>query len=147
MSITKRLSYPDGFYKTVERVKDCRFVCESCLQNKDGKWVNSPAAFFYTREPHPDTGSRYFALWQSGWSDKWIISDGQIIEEQDITGIVSESGEVIYSRYRHDYVDSYDRSVSIDGGRDYVKTSGKGRTVSLVVREGKLFVKPNQSDF
>lgn len=146
MKIDIRYSFPLTFYKKVESVKNAKFVCESCLKTEKGGWANFAAAFFYQREPH-ENGSHYFALYQNAWSGDLIIANGQVIEEQEITGILAENGEIIYSRYRHDYVDSYDRSVSIDGGRDYVRTTGKGRTVPLVVRQGVLFVKPDQSNF
>jgi hypothetical protein len=49
-----------------------------------------------------------------------IISDG-ISATETFVGIVAENGDIIYSRFRHDYRTSEDKSVSIDGGREYTR--------------------------
>ena len=55
-----------------------------------------------------------------------------------ITGILTNDGEVIVSRYRHDYIvkDGY----IIDGGRDYLKCSGNSLTtfVNVSVEDGEF---------
>jgi hypothetical protein len=51
-----------------------------------------------------------------------MICDAITATQEDIWGVVANDGEVIYSRYRHDYRTSKDGSVMIDGGRDYTKT-------------------------
>lgn len=147
MNIIRELSYPEEFYQRVQEKMDSRFVCESCLKTKDGKWATFPAPFFYSREPHPESGSHYFSIYRHPFSDIWVVTDGSCIEEQEIMGIQADNGDIIYSRYRHDYAMSYDRSVMIDGGRDYIRSNGAGKLIPLVVRTGVLFVKPNSSIF
>jgi hypothetical protein len=60
--------------------------------------------------------------------------------EKTITGVKADNGDVIYSRYRHDYRTSQDESVFIDGGRDYLKTGlyEDDRFVKLNVVKDKL---------
>lgn len=60
--------------------------------------------------------------------------------ENDIAGIVAKNGDVIYSRYRHDYRMSPDNSVMIDGGRDYTKNNGGGPIVTLRIVKDKLVI-------
>jgi hypothetical protein len=63
-----------------------------------------------------------------------------------MTGIVADNGEVIYSRYRHDFVYSTDRSVFVDGGRDYVKSSMHGRRVTIALHGPDLIIEEFQAD-
>ena len=58
--------------------------------------------------------------------------------------VVAANGDVIYSRYRHDYRHSPDGSVWIDGGRDYtrsgVPTGEWDAFVTLRIVEDKLII-------
>ena len=99
-------------------------------------------AIFYSRLPHPDSGSRYFAMYITPWTQELIITDGSWIEDEEIVGIIADDGEIIYSRYRHDYRISTDESVFIDGGREYTRMPlvGPERMVRLTVFKGRLEV-------
>jgi hypothetical protein len=57
-----------------------------------------------------------------------------------MTGIICEDGEVIVSRYRHDYVQKGDRM--IDGGRDYTRSSIHP-SASVTVVDGEFVVEAN----
>ena len=57
-------------------------------------------------------------------------------------GIVADNGEVIFSRYRWDYRASEDKSVFIDGGRDYTKCSNPSRLVEIKIEDGEMIVIP-----
>ncbi len=95
------------------------YVFESCLKDKDGKWLNFPVAIFYTEKAHPK-GSNYFAMFMlHGYP---MIADGISATEGHIVGVKAFNNEVIYSRYRHDYRLSSDKTVFIDGGRDYLRS-------------------------
>jgi hypothetical protein len=59
-----------------------------------------------------------------------------------IAGIPTSDGEVIVSRYRHDYVEKDGRM--IDGGRDYVRAS-MHPTVNITV-DGDKFVVSERED-
>jgi hypothetical protein len=106
--------------ETVEREYKAKYVLESCLKYKDGDWGNRPAAIFYTEEAHP-RGSNYFALYFRG--DSLMITDGlPSIKDVVFSGIEAE-GEVVYSRYRHDFREGKNGAF-VDGGRDYFKYGG-----------------------
>ena len=56
-----------------------------------------------------------------------------------ITAAVAADGEIIYSRCRHDYNVSKDRSAWIDGGRDYTRSSSGNHFITLKVIEGEWY--------
>ena len=123
MKINNDSSWLDpGQIANVEKIRQAKYVCESPIRGKGGSWVNIPCAIFYNEEPHPE-GSNYFALYKYPLSGQLYITNGISALEGSIIGAVADDGEIIYSRYRHDYRTSNDGSVTIDGGRDYVKTT------------------------
>lgn len=100
-----------------------------------------PVAVFYGAEPHPDSGSRYFALyWALG--SQLMITNGAFIEDQEIACVIADDGEIIHSRYRHDYRVSADGSVFIDGGRAYTRTGlySPEKYVTVIVRNGEVIL-------
>lgn len=127
---------------TVEKMKQAKYICETPIKDTGGSWVNIPCAIFYNSEPHPQ-GSNYFALYKLPLNGKMYIANGISALEGDIVGAVSDDGEVIYSRYRHDYRTSSDGSVTIDGGRDYVRTT-TSNLVKLKVIGDELKVIANE---
>jgi len=118
--------------KKIEDLKNAKFVCET---EQNGLHV----AIFYADEAHPDSGSRYFGLYYTGVENQLMVTNGAFIEEQNITGVVAENGDVIYSRFRHDYRSSPDGSVFVDGGRAYLRTNSIN-TVNIKVKEGIMQV-------
>lgn len=109
----------------LEQKYNAKYVLESCLKGKDGSWLNRPAAIFYTEDPHPE-GSNYFAIYldynMDGTLVPMITNGLSAINEVVFLGLEAE-GEVIYSRFRHDYRDAKNGAY-VDGGRDYFKYGG-----------------------
>ncbi len=132
----------------IEAHYEATFVCESCVKNTKGGWANQSVSIFYQADPAkvPEGGSQWFGLF---FREEFPDLDGPILlcivnaisaVEQDIDGIVAKNGDVIYSRYRHDYRWSPDQSVWIDGGRDYTRNNGGGPFVKLRIVEDKLVI-------
>lgn len=135
----------------IEAHYEARYVCETCLRLANNAWGNFPVAIFYQADESkvPEGGSQYFGLF---WKCDQPLADKPKYElritnaigvlDQDITGIVAENGDVIYSRYRHDFRGSDDKSVYIDGGRDYTRSGWNPdyspRYVKLKVMDGEL---------
>jgi outer membrane protein assembly factor BamB len=119
----------------IELMKSSKYVCATEHQ---GLCVE----VFYGAEPHQLSGSKYFGLYKAGRTGELMITNGAFIEDQTIDAIVAEDGEIIFSRYRHDYRSSTDGTVFIDGGRAYTRSSvvPDERRVTLVVRDGILKV-------
>ena len=136
----------DGAVELVERKYNASFICETCVAERGG-WSNRPALIFYTPVAHPQ-GSNWFAIQQI--QGNTYISNGISAVEEPITGIVAKNGDVIYSRFRHDYRVSDDDSVFIDGGRDYTKLGSNDgtpiQTVTLRIDKNRLVIDYTQAD-
>lgn len=68
-----------------------------------------------------------------------LITDAASAFSEPITGLLTDDGEVIVSRYRHDCVQK--GPYMIDGGRDYLRTSGSntdGKLVKVTVVDGEF---------
>lgn len=136
--------FKESGIKKIEQLRSAKYVCETCVRTSypDGPWADQPVALFYGSEIHPDSNSRYFGVYLNQ-EDKIFITNGQSAVDEPITGIIADDGEIIYSRYRHDFRRSKDGSVFIDGGRDYYRGSilPEDRVVTLVIEQGELKVK------
>lgn len=109
----------DKQIKHIEEAYGAKYLIDSCLRTTDGQWVDYPAAFFYTKEPHPE-GSNYFAIFYQYGQFQASITNGICIEDQILAFAIVDSG-MFHSRYHHEYVER--DGVFIDGGQDYVRTS------------------------
>ena len=108
---------------TVEKMKEATYVADLCIKTKSGIWSDEPVAVFY--QPHPKEAhhKHYFGLF---YRDGHVyICDATSAVEEVIQGTEAEDGEIIFSRFRHDYRTSKDGTAMVDGGRDYFKHWGK----------------------
>ena len=108
----------DDLIKLIESKYNAKYVIDSCLKSDSGNWLNFPAAFFYAEEKHPE-GSNYFAFYKLEGST--YITNGIRISEGVFHGFLFEDGELVHSRYRHDWFEH--RGAMVDGGRDYFRSS------------------------
>jgi len=120
----------------VEEKYNAKFVGQFCLKTRDGQWANSPADVYWQATPPVAGYSNYFGLIIQGGT--LYITSGAAGVEPIITAAVAKDGEIIYSRYRHDYRTSKDGSVFIDGGRDYTK-GGNGKYINIKVVDGEFY--------
>jgi len=103
---------------------------------RESGWSDQPVDVFY--QPNPDVSkghSHYFGMFRL--EDKVLITNAESAFNEPITGLLTENGEVIVSRYRHNCV--VKGSYMIDGGRDYLRTSGNsadGKLVKVTVENG-----------
>jgi hypothetical protein len=130
--------------KKVEELKNATYVGDFCIRTKSGNWSESPVAVFHVENP-PEGFGHYFGMFMSVLDDRLMITDASSAFEKPISGIASSTGEVIYSRYRHDFRSLPNGEGSIDGGRDYAKiVAGKNgfpTTCEIGIEGAKLFVK------
>ncbi len=131
----------------IEEMKHAKYVCETCLKGKGGGWINQPVAIFWNKDPAniPAGGSAWFGLfykYEGPDADApLMITNAISATETPITGVVAMNGDVIYSRYRHDYRLSPDGTAMVDGGRDYLRTGPVGLgTVTLEIHDGELVI-------
>jgi len=110
-----------------------------CLKTYEGAWSESICGVYYVDNPDTSKGhTNYFAISFLGVLDvRAFISKGDSAFEDGLTGIVSEEGEVLISKYRHDYRKfKRDGDVFIDGGRDYTRSNTT--TIDISVVDGKF---------
>jgi len=91
------------------------------------------ADIFYRETPHPKFGNRYFCLFFR--NDDLYVANADGIENLTFGMVENDDGQLEYSKSRHDYKE-FNNGNMIDGGRDYVRSSGK--TKIFVVRNGRL---------
>lgn len=132
---------PDDLIKEVEKRYDAKYVIDSCLKFdivRNDVWANFPVVVFYTEQAHP-RGSNYFALYKNGLGEV-MITNGLNAVEGEFNGFLFDDGDLVHSRYRHDYFDH--RGAVVDGGRDYFRSSGSppdgARLVKFKVVDGEL---------
>jgi len=97
---------------------------------RESGWSDQPVDVFY--QPNPDVSkghSHYFGMFRT-FEGQVMITDAASAFGEPMTGLLTEDGEVIVSRYRHDCVQK--GPYMIDGGRDYLRTSGNNADGKLV---------------
>ena len=111
-----------------------KYMGHWAIKGKSG-WTEMPVDVFY--QPNPDVSkghSHYFGMYLN-ISKFPMITNAESAFSEPIIGILTDDGQVIVSRYRHDYVSKGD--YMIDGGRDYTKCSA-GREVVVTVVAGNF---------
>ena len=78
-------------------------------------------------QPNPDVSKghqEYFSFFKKDFSklSSFYVRGAASIASAVFIGIVSAENEVVISRHRHEYRESQDRTIFIDGGRDYIRT-------------------------
>lgn len=128
----------------IEKIENLRNAKYVCTTEHEGFCVE----VFYGAEEHPVSKSRYFGLYKAGALGDLMITNGAFIESQEIEAVIADNGDIIYSRYRHDYRISEDRSVWIDGGRSYTRSGvyPKEKWCTLIVRDGVLKIKEENTN-
>ena len=139
----------DGYWfkkagiQKIEENYGAKYMGYWCTKRPSGGWNESPVDVFYV--PNPDTSkghTNYFGMFIktdpfTGESTGTVyITEASTAFSDPISGIPTSDGEVIVSRYRHDYVEKDGRM--IDGGRDYTRSS-MHPTVRITV-DGDQFV-------
>lgn len=121
--------------KKIENIKDAKWVCST-------EHKGNSIEVFYAKDPHPVSNSKYFGLYRTVAVGQLMITSGEFIEDQNIEAVIADNLDVVYSRYRHDYVKSNDGSVWIDGGRSYTRCGSysQEKRCTLVVRDGELLI-------
>lgn len=129
----------------VEEVYGVKYIGDFCLRTTTGSWGEDPVSIFYQPNPPKPEFSNYLGVFRRGGAT--YLTNGLSAFEQPIDGVISSNGEVVYSRYRHDFRSCDNGNTWVDGGRDYVRTNiiDRSRWVQLVIQEDKLVVKPCES--
>lgn len=128
--------FNDGGILKIEEKYGAKYMGFWCTKRLDDSWNETPVDVFH--QPNPDTSqghSEYFGVFRRG--ERVWITNAQSAFSEPMTGVICEDGEVLVSRYRHDYRTKGDRMV--DGGRDYVRRS-LHPTATVTVVEGNFVI-------
>lgn len=114
----------------IEERYGAKYMGYWCTRNSRGGWNERPVDVFYQPNPNKALGhSHYFGMFIQ--NDSVYITNAASAFSEPLTGALCPDGEVIVSRYVHDYIEK--KGVMIDGGRDYVRsTTGKLIRVNVV---------------
>ena len=131
--------YSEGEQELIDSIEEkyeSLFIAAMTVKTKNGAWSEEPVYVFYQPNPEP-THSNYFGIFKSHGT--FYITNAVSAFSEPITAMVSpKTNEVVFSRWRHDNRSTRDGEVSVDGGRDYLRCSGAGKTIQLHVQENRL---------
>ena len=121
----------------IEELYNCRYVCEWNTTDSSGRISTYPLLIFWNDVAHPQ-GSNWMALFKAG--GEWVVRDGISASRVPILAGVSNNGQAMFSKNRHDYRQSHDYSITLDGGRDYTRIIGTPpkRWVWLLPQDGEI---------
>lgn len=120
--------------KTIEREKQAKHLGYWCTKAPKGYWNESPVDVFYVANPDTSKGhSHYFGMFIRD-EVIYIANAESAFPKEGMTGLLCHDGEVIVSRYRHDFVER--NGCFIDGGRDYTRSSVPASYVKVTVTDG-----------
>lgn len=117
----------EKIYSEKDGVK-IKYVCTTELVQS-----NHPVDVFYRETPHPIHENKYF--WIGHIDGSMIIGNADSIENLTFGLVENDDGQLEYSSYRHDFK-SFNNGNMIDGGRDYIRSSGSFQIFSI--REGQF---------
>ena len=110
--------------KVIEHYTDKDGVPISYVCTTDFKISDRPVDIFYRETPHPKFGNRYFGIAPNYEDGSYVIFNADEIENFSFGLVLDDDGNLQYSQSHHDYK-SFDNGNMIDGGRAYIRGSGK----------------------
>lgn len=91
---------------------------------------------FYSQDIHPEFRNNYFRLFIN-MSGIMMIGSADWIESLNFDMIHSDSGELHYSRGRHDF-NQINETTFIDGGRSYLRCSANSKIIKFTIKNGNF---------
>lgn len=126
--------------RVLEKRYRARYMGFWCVRTRDGNWSDYPVEVFFQSRPDVSKAhGQYIGVFLH--ENKPVVIDAESAFSEPMTGVLLKSGEVLVSRFRHDY--QCRDGVSVDGGRDYSKVSARATQVDVQVSQGEfLFNEP-----
>jgi hypothetical protein len=123
------------------------YVADLAVRFLKGDWWAQPVAVFYTPNQREGYTNNYFGLYKGPtlWRNReaLFVCDATSVAEHEWVGLEYD-GEVVFSRWVHDFRSHPKIDVAVDGGPDYTRYVGNFRAckeVRLVLRDGIFEVK------
>ena len=117
------------------------YVGDFAVRSSKGLWSSIPVAVFYTPKPREGYTNHYFGVYKSQARldmPTWMICDATSVATHLWHGLEMK-GEVIFSRWRHDFRTFSFSGPCVDGGPDYTRVVGLtnlAKNVSLRLVDG-----------
>lgn len=103
----------------------CLYVGSMCVSGRSGGYSDTPVEIFWQEKRARPEYSHYFGLYRQG-GQAMITNAGSVAEGVWAGMMCDETGEIVFSRYRHDMRHSKTGRFFVDGGRDYMRSGGTG---------------------
>ena len=120
---------------------DALYVGDFAVRSSKGLWSSIPVAVFFTPSPREGRTNNYFGVYKSQARldmPTRMICDATSVAEHTWEGLEMK-GEVIFSRWRHDFRCFSFGGPCVDGGPDYLRVVGLSnlaKRVSLRLVDG-----------
>lgn len=124
---------------------DALYVGDFAVRSSKGLWSSIPVAVFFTPSPREGRTNNYFGVYKSQARldmPTWMICDATSVADHTWEGLEMK-GEVIFSRWRHDFRCFSFGGPCVDGGPDYLRVVGLtnlAKRVSLRLVDGMFKV-------
>lgn len=132
MAIISNRLFTEEQIAKLEKAYNAKYILDTSIRAKGGGWANMPVAVFYTEEAHPK-GSNYLGIFIK--EGKLYVTDA-ISATEAFPALLLENGDLMVSRYRHDYFTH--GGYMVDGGREYIRSSGNGTHVLAYISGDKV---------
>jgi hypothetical protein len=116
---------------TVESKYGVTYIADLCIRTAAGEWSEHPVSIFWQANPKIELGHTHYMGAFVDRDGSSYVTNGISAAEGIWNAAVADNGEIVFSRWRHDFRESTDKSVMVDGGRDYFKCSNPSRRVAL----------------
>jgi hypothetical protein len=112
--INKGAPYTGIIIDKAEAAYEATYIADLALKGRDGQWNQTPVSVFYKKKPDLSKGHKhYFGLFVH--DDKLMICDATSAAEYEWHGY-EIGGEVIFSRWNHDWRQDSTGAMFVDGG-------------------------------
>ncbi len=151
--IVNKNNYYNLDINKIEDMYKAKYVGDFSVKDIHGEWSNLPCSIFYQENFDKSKGhSEYFGMYCienqypnmpfkkaiGNIKTKVYVVNGKSAFETPLTGAIANNGDIIVSCYTHDYVTSPDKSVFIDGGRDYIRTKAN-KLAKIGINKGEFY--------
>ena len=110
-----------------------KYVCTTDLRSSD-----APVDIFYRSTPHPQFRNNYFGLFIDNMSNDLMIIDADMVEDLEFGLVENDDGLWEYSESHHTFK-SFKNGNMIDGGRQYIRSSGSAQVFQVYMGELRPF--------
>ena len=124
--------YCDYIVKDIEKRRNAKFVGEFA----SNKHSTETAMLFYQETPPVEGYSKYFVVYQNSVTGMYMVASGETMSKAIRTGVLTDKGDFIYSRNRHDYI--LHGTDMVDGGDSYLRCNEGATLIDFKIVKDKL---------